>query len=65
MCSGTKLRNYRKALKLNQTQFANKMGITQSALSLIESGRISLSQELETDILPILKQQGFYGFLFN
>lgn len=38
-----RLREVRKALGLNQTEFAKSLGINQSSYSLIEVGRISMA----------------------
>jgi transcriptional regulator with XRE-family HTH domain len=40
-----RLRTLRKALKLNQTEFARRMGLTQTALSMIEVGKTPLTEK--------------------
>jgi transcriptional regulator with XRE-family HTH domain len=43
--TGSHLRQYRKLLGLNQTEFARRLGFSQTTISQIEAGRISLSNE--------------------
>ena len=40
-----RLKTLRKALKLNQSDFAKKIGIAQNSLSLIETGKNVLTQQ--------------------
>ncbi|MGL4982391.1 MAG: helix-turn-helix transcriptional regulator [Treponemataceae bacterium] len=40
-----RLKELRKHFKLNQTELAEKIGITQSSYSLIESGKISITEQ--------------------
>lgn len=44
--NGSDIRRYRKALKLDQSKFARMLGISQSALSLIETGRMAIPKDL-------------------
>ena len=39
----SRLKQLRKALKINQTNFAKQLGITQTAYSMIENGNNPLS----------------------
>jgi transcriptional regulator with XRE-family HTH domain len=43
MLTGTDLRRYRRAIGLNQEQLAERLGVSQSTLSLLEGGRIPLA----------------------
>lgn len=43
--TGEIIRRYRKLLGLQQSEFAQRWGLTQGALSQIESGRLGISQE--------------------
>ena len=43
MVTGSHLRQYRKLLGLNQTEFARRLGLSQATISQIEAGRIALS----------------------
>jgi transcriptional regulator with XRE-family HTH domain len=40
-----RLKVLRKSLKLNQTEFARRLGLTQTALSMIELGKVSLTEK--------------------
>jgi transcriptional regulator with XRE-family HTH domain len=40
-----RIKNARKALKLNQTEFARQVGLTQTALSMIEIGKSKLTKK--------------------
>lgn len=42
---GSDVRRYRRSIGLNQARFARRLGVTQSALSRFEAGRIALSDE--------------------
>ena len=41
----TRLKELRNALHINQTEFARRLGISQTAYSMIESGRRPLSEK--------------------
>jgi transcriptional regulator with XRE-family HTH domain len=43
MASGADIRKYRKALKLSQREFSDKLGLSQATLSLTESGKVGVS----------------------
>jgi transcriptional regulator with XRE-family HTH domain len=43
--NGADIRRYRKTIRLTQVEFAERMGVSQSALSLLESGRIAVSED--------------------
>ncbi len=45
MSTENRLKVLRKALKLNQLEFAKKIGIAQNSLSLIETGKNVLTQQ--------------------
>lgn len=45
MLSGADIRRYRKAIKWNQTAFAKAVGLAQPTLSLLEAGRIAVSED--------------------
>jgi transcriptional regulator with XRE-family HTH domain len=45
MINGADLRRYRKMIGWKQADFAKRLGISQSALSLIENGQIAVSKE--------------------
>lgn len=45
MSTESRLKVLRKALKLNQLEFAKKIGIAQNSLSLIETGKNVLTQQ--------------------
>lgn len=45
MLTGADIRRFRRALGVNQTEFARRMGLAQSTLSLIEVGRIAVGDE--------------------
>jgi len=45
LISGADIRRYRKLLGWNQRKFAERLGVTQAALSMIESGRIAISDD--------------------
>ncbi|WP_064967630.1 helix-turn-helix domain-containing protein [Tenacibaculum ovolyticum] len=47
--SGKHIKQLRKDLKLNQTEFATKIGVTQSYISQIESDNINVSLSLFLD----------------
>ena len=42
---GTDIRRYRRSIRLSQAEFAARLGISQSALSRLEGGRIVVSEE--------------------
>lgn len=42
---GSDIRRYRRTIGLNQADFARRLGVTQSALSRFEAGRIAISDE--------------------
>ena len=52
--SGKHIKQLRKELKLNQTEFANKIGVTQSYISQIEGNSINVSLSLFLDWCKIL-----------
>ncbi len=54
--SGLDIRRYRKRIGWNQTRFAERLGVSQSALSLIESGRVAVSEDHITKL-----RQAFAG----
>ena len=43
--NGADIRRYRKTIRLTQVEFAERMGVSQSALSLLEGGRIAVSED--------------------
>jgi transcriptional regulator with XRE-family HTH domain len=43
--TGNDLRRYRRAVGLNQDSFARELGLSQSALSLLERGKVALSAD--------------------
>ena len=45
MITGADIRRYRKAIGLSQIEFARHMGVSQSGLSQLESGRIAVSDD--------------------
>lgn len=45
MISGSDIRRYRKAINLSQVDFAEQLGLSQSALSQLEGGRTGVSDE--------------------
>ena len=45
MISGADIRRYRKLIGMNQIAFAERFGVSQSTLSVIEGGRIAVSGE--------------------
>lgn len=45
MLHGADIKRYRKSVGLTQVEFAKRMGVSQSALSLLESGRIAVSDD--------------------
>jgi transcriptional regulator with XRE-family HTH domain len=45
LVTGADIRRYRRAIGWNQTAFAERLGIGQSTLSVIEAGRISVSDD--------------------
>lgn len=52
MISGAGIRRYRKAIRMGQIAFAETMGVSQSTLSALETGRIAIS----ADHIESLKQ---------
>ncbi len=44
LLTGADIRRYRKSIGHTQVEFAERMGVSQSALSLLESGRIAVSE---------------------
>ncbi len=53
MIGGADIRRYRKKIGMNQVAFAERLGVSQSTLSVMEGGRIAVSEEH----LARLKQQ--------
>ena len=49
-----RLKELRKSLKMNQTNFAKQIGITQTAYSMIENGK--LTTETQQHLLCIIKE---------
>lgn len=45
LLTGVDIRRYRKSIGHTQVAFAERMGVSQSALSLLESGRIAVSED--------------------
>lgn len=45
LLTGADIRRYRKSIGHTQVEFAERMGVSQSALSLMESGRIAVSED--------------------
>lgn len=67
MLTGADVRKYRKLVGLNQVEFAAQLGLAQSTLSLIEGGRISVSddhvQQLEKKFAAPAYKPSFDEFL--
>lgn len=53
--SGKHIKQIRKDLKLNQTEFANKLGVTQSYISQLERNNINISLSLFLHYSQLLK----------
>ena len=53
--SGRHIKQLRKDLKLNQTEFAGKLGVTQSYISQLEGDNINISLSLFLKWCKVLK----------
>ena len=69
MVTGPQIRRYRKVLGMNQVQFARRIGVSQSALSQLESGRIALSDQqlklMQKEFVAPTFQPSFGEFLLQ
>jgi len=59
MPTGSDLRRYRKALDLGQREFASRLGIAQATLSLIETGKVGLSEALQQKLGKEFKKRRY------
>lgn len=58
MIDGPTLCRYRRALGIRQQDLADALGVTQAAISLIESGRMAISHSIQKDLWAIYDKRG-------
>lgn len=58
LLNGADIRRYRKSIELTQVDFAKRMGVSQSALSLLESGRIAVSDDHVAELTDRFRGRG-------
>ncbi len=63
MITGADIRRYRKSIGFNQVDFADQMGLSQSGLSQLESGRIAVSDEHLAQLGDRFSDHEFEAFL--
>jgi transcriptional regulator with XRE-family HTH domain len=63
MITGADIRRYRKSIGLSQVEFAEQLGLSQSGLSQLESGRIAVSDEHLVQLKDRFSDQDFEAYL--